>query len=106
MNEEEEEAPRVRQNRLARERRAARSKEQRAMDANRQATQRPMRSNVQINLENATCANAWTLLHPNRNRKPITRIVKLAKASENSCWKSVTKKSVTLIIKHAVPSLN
>jgi hypothetical protein len=43
---------------------------------------------------------------PIGNRKPITWIVKLAKASENSGWKSVTKKSVTLIIKHAVPSVN
>jgi hypothetical protein len=40
------------------------------------------------------------------NRKPITRIVKLAKASENNCWKSITKKYVTLIIKHAVPNVN
>ncbi len=43
---------------------------------------------------------------PIGNKKPITRIIKLTKASENSCWKSVTKKSVTLIIKHAVPSVN
>ncbi len=69
MNEEEEEAPRVRQNHLARERRVARSKEQRVMDANRRAAQRPTRSNVQIVLENATCANAWTFLHPNRQQE-------------------------------------
>ncbi len=43
---------------------------------------------------------------PIGNKKPITRIVKLTKASENNCWKSVTKKSVTLIIKHAVPNVN
>jgi hypothetical protein len=43
---------------------------------------------------------------PIGNWKPITQIVKLTKASENSCWKSVTKKSVMLIIKHAVPSVN
>jgi hypothetical protein len=69
MNEEEEEAPSVRRNRLARERRAARSKEQHAMDANWRAAQRPTRNNVQIVLENATCANAWTLLHPNRQQE-------------------------------------
>jgi len=69
MNEEEEEAPCVRQNHLARERRVARSKEQRAMDANRRAAQRPTRSNVQIVLENATCANTWTFLHPNRQQE-------------------------------------
>jgi hypothetical protein len=57
MNEEEEEAPRIRWNRLAWERRVARSKEQRAMDASRRAAQRPTRSNVQIVLENAMCAN-------------------------------------------------
>jgi hypothetical protein len=63
----------------------------------------------------AMCRLFWKMLHvltPGRfymligNKKPITRIVKLAKAIENSCWKSVTKKSVTLIIKHAVPSVN
>jgi hypothetical protein len=69
MNEEEEEAPRVRQNRLARERRATQSKEQRVMDASRRAAQRPTCSNVQIVLENATCANTWTLLHPNRQQE-------------------------------------
>ncbi len=69
MNEEEEEALHVRRNRLARERRVARFKEQRAMDASRWAAQRPTRSNVQIVLENATCANAWTLLHPNRQQE-------------------------------------
>jgi hypothetical protein len=35
---------------------------------------------------------------PIGNRKPITRIVKLTKASENNSWKNVTKKFVTLII--------
>jgi hypothetical protein len=69
MNEEEEEAMCVRRNRLAQERRVARSKEQHAMDASRRAAQRPMRSNVQIVLENATCANAWTFLHPNRQQE-------------------------------------
>jgi len=58
MNEEEEEAPRIRRNRLARERHATRSKEQRVVDASRRAAQRPTRSNVQIVLENVTCANA------------------------------------------------
>jgi hypothetical protein len=69
MNEEEEEAPHVRRNRLARERRDARSKEQRVVDASRRAAQRPTRSNVQIVLENATCVNAWTFLHPNRQQE-------------------------------------
>ncbi len=69
MNEEEEEAPRVHWNRLARERQAARSKEQRAVDASWRAAQRAARSNVQIALENAMCANAWMLLHPNRQQK-------------------------------------
>jgi hypothetical protein len=69
MNEEEEEAPRVCWNRLARERRVARFKEQRAVDASRQAAQRPTRSNVQIVLENVTYANAWMLLHPNRQQE-------------------------------------
>jgi hypothetical protein len=50
MNEEEEEAPledlRIRWNRLARERHAARSEEQRAADANRQATHRAARNNA------------------------------------------------------------
>jgi hypothetical protein len=63
----------------------------------------------------AMCKLFWKMLRvltpgrfyiPIGNKKPITRIVKLAKASKNSCWKSVTKKSVTLIIKHAVPSVN
>jgi hypothetical protein len=76
MNEEEEESPlegpRVRQNHLAQERHAARSKEQRPADASqrahsnaqivadatRQATQRAMHSNVQITLENVACVNA------------------------------------------------
>ncbi len=66
MNEEEEEAPRVCWNRLAWERHAVRSKEQRATDASQRAAQRAARSNAQIALENATCANAWTVLHPNR----------------------------------------
>jgi len=69
MNEDEEEALRVRRNRLARERHTARSKEQCAMDASWRAAQRPTRSNVQIVLENATCANVWTLLHPNRQQE-------------------------------------
>jgi len=43
---------------------------------------------------------------PIGNRKPITQIVKLTKASENSSWKNVTKKFVTLIIQHIVPSVN
>jgi hypothetical protein len=51
MNEEEEEAPlegpRVRRNSLARERHAARSKKQRAANANRRATQRVARSDAQ-----------------------------------------------------------
>jgi hypothetical protein len=68
MNEEEEEAPRVCWNRLARERRVARFKE-RVVDASRRAAQRPTRSNVQIVLENATCVNAWTFLHPNRQQE-------------------------------------
>jgi len=46
MNEEEEEASRVHRNRLARERHAAPSKEQRAVDANQWATQKATRSNV------------------------------------------------------------
>jgi hypothetical protein len=70
MNEEEEESPLenpcVRRNRIAREKHVARSKEQRAVDANRRATQRVARSDVQIALENATRANTRTLLHPDR----------------------------------------
>jgi hypothetical protein len=70
MNEEEEESlledPRVCRNRIAREKHAARSKDQRAVDANRRTTQRAARSDAQIVLENATCANARTLLHPNK----------------------------------------
>jgi hypothetical protein len=63
----------------------------------------------------AMCRLFWKMLRvltpglfyiPIGNRKPITWIVKLAKATENSCWKSITKKSVMLIIKHAVPSVN
>jgi hypothetical protein len=46
MNEEEEEALRIHWNQLARERRVARSKEQRAVDASRRAAQRPTHSNV------------------------------------------------------------
>jgi hypothetical protein len=92
MNEEEEEAPlegpRVRWNRLAREKHAARSKEQRAADANRRVAQRVARNDVetavdanrravhrsthndaQIALENVACVNAWTLLHPNRQQE-------------------------------------
>ncbi len=57
MNEEEEEAPledsRIRQNRLARERHAIRSKKQRAIDANRRAIHRATCSDAQI----ATDAN-------------------------------------------------
>ncbi len=52
MNEEEEEAPledpRLRRNRLARQRHASRSKKQRAADANRRATHRAARSDAQI----------------------------------------------------------
>jgi len=52
MNKKEEEAPledsNVRRNCLARERHVARSKEQYATDANRRATQRGARSDVQI----------------------------------------------------------
>jgi hypothetical protein len=89
MNEEEEEShlegSRVRRNHLARERHAARFKEQRAADASRrvaqkaarsnaqiatnatrQAAQRATHSDMQIALENATCVNARMLLHPNR----------------------------------------
>ncbi len=70
MNEEEEESPLedscVRRNRIAQEKHAARSKEQRAMDANRRATQRVAHSDAQITLENAARANARTFLHPDR----------------------------------------
>jgi len=52
MNEKEEEAPledpRVHQNRLARERHVARSKEQHATDASRRATQKGVRNDAQI----------------------------------------------------------
>jgi hypothetical protein len=73
MNEEEEESPledsRVRRNRIAREKHAARSKEQRAVDASRWATQRVARNDAHIALENVARANAWTLLHPNRQQE-------------------------------------
>ncbi len=57
----------------------------------------------------------WKMLHvlmpghfyiPISNRKRITQIVQLTKATENRCWKSVAKKSVTLIVKHAMPNVN
>jgi len=52
MNEKEEETPLedlcIHRNHLARERHAARSKEQHAMDANRRAAQRGASSNAQI----------------------------------------------------------
>ncbi len=52
MNEEEEEAPledpRIRQNRLAREKHTARFEKQRATDANRRATHRATHSDAQI----------------------------------------------------------
>jgi hypothetical protein len=92
MNEEEEEAPlegsHVRRNRLARERHVARSKEQRATDARRRTIQRATHKDAQITtdatwrvdqrvahnnahiaLENAVCANALMLLHPNRQHE-------------------------------------
>ncbi len=59
MNEEEEksplEGPRIRRNRLAQERHATWSKEQRAADANRRVTQRAASNNVLI----ATDATRW-----------------------------------------------
>jgi hypothetical protein len=61
MNEEEEESPLEdplgHRNRLARERHAARSEEQRAVDASRQAAQRATRNDAQITLENVARAN-------------------------------------------------
>jgi hypothetical protein len=73
MNEEEEESPledpRVRWNCLAREKHAARSKEQCAMDTSRRVTQRAARSDAQIALENAARANARTLLHPDKQQE-------------------------------------
>jgi hypothetical protein len=69
MNKEEEEASRFRRNRLAWERHTVQSKEQRAVDASWRAAQRAAHNNAQIALENATCANAWTLLHPNRQQQ-------------------------------------
>jgi hypothetical protein len=52
MNEEEEEAPledpRIRRNRLARERHAARFEKQHAINANRRATHKVVHSDVQI----------------------------------------------------------
>ncbi len=70
MNEEEEESPledlRVCRNCIAREKHAERSKEQRAVDASRRATQRAAHSDAQITLENVARANDRTLLHPDR----------------------------------------
>ncbi len=43
---------------------------------------------------------------PIGNRKCVTRIVKLTKASESSYRKNVAKKFKTLTIKHVVPSVN
>jgi hypothetical protein len=67
MNKEEEEAPledpRIRWNHLARERHVAWFEEQRAADANHRATQRVMRSDTQIALENVTRVNARMLLY-------------------------------------------
>jgi hypothetical protein len=40
------------------------------------------------------------------SKKHVMRIVKLTKASESSCWKSVAKKFKTLTIKHVVPNVN
>jgi hypothetical protein len=57
----------------------------------------------------------WKMLHvlmlghfciPIGNKKRVTRIVMLTRASESSCQKNVAKKFVTLIVKHAVPSVN
>jgi hypothetical protein len=40
------------------------------------------------------------------NRKHIMRIVKLTRASESNCQKSVAKKFETLIVKHVVPNVS
>jgi hypothetical protein len=34
------------------------------------------------------------------------RIVRLTKANESSCWKSVAKKFEMLTVKHAMPNVN
>jgi hypothetical protein len=34
------------------------------------------------------------------------RIVKLTKASDSSCWKSIAKKFETLTVEHTVPIVN
>jgi len=39
------------------------------VDASQRAGQRVARNNAQIALENTTCVNAWTLLHPNRQQE-------------------------------------
>ncbi len=57
----------------------------------------------------------WKMLHvltpgrfciPIGNRKRVTRIIRLIKASENSCRNSIAKKFEMLIVKHGVLSMN
>ncbi len=43
---------------------------------------------------------------PIGSSKRVTRFVKLTKASESNCRKSVAKKFETLTVKHAVPNVN
>jgi hypothetical protein len=40
------------------------------------------------------------------NKKGVTRILKLTKASVSNCRKNVTKKFKTLTVKHVVPNVN
>ncbi len=65
-----------------------------------------MCSDAQITLENVARANARTLLHSIGNRKCVTQIIRLTRANESNCRKSITKKFETLTIKHAMPNVN
>ncbi len=43
---------------------------------------------------------------PISSRRRVMRIVRLTKANESSCWKSVAKKFEMLTVKHAMPNVN
>jgi hypothetical protein len=73
---------------------------------NWRAVQKAAHNDVQIALENVVRANAWTLLHFDRQQEDVTRIIKLTRASVSNYQKSVVKKFETLIVKHVVPNVN
>jgi hypothetical protein len=86
--------------------RATHNNAQIAADANRRVVHRAAHSDAQIALENAVhlmLEHFYILIN---NKKRVTRIVKLTRASVNSCQKSVAKKFKTLIVKHIVPNVN